>query len=176
MEEINPCTLTVCRHNKVHFINNCEVADIQVDECQFYQAWNTRQTPDSNLTFNPDWDMLEASQGALRECMGELSKYADLTKDIEGIIWVGECLDCKWKQTPIIVGGKSDTPCPKCNGGTGEIERPATLDEVVEMSWHMVEILQLLIPRQSKDEAGEGVKQAMEDALEINNGKLKINT
>ena len=128
---------------------------------------NHISTPDldkDKLEFNPDWDMLEASQEALKEHMRELNRLHDLTKDI---VWVGECIsEC---ERGIIKGRhpEDDVICYRCNG-IGTITRQATLEEILTVTKHLMNLADIT-------KRGYFTKpEHIETALTTNNGTLKI--
>jgi hypothetical protein len=85
------------------------------------------------------------------------------TKDIQ---WVGECPDCKGYSFPYdTYGGR--TTCIPCNG-TGQIVRPATFEEVVEVANNTLTALELFAGTGGKKE-----RDAANAALTINGGTLR---
>ena len=91
-----------------------------------------------------------------------------------GIVHESECGNCKWKQTPIIVGGESDKPCISCNG-TGTITRPATLEEVVEWVVLQMDNAQGLLNKVNRVTSSHrhGLKVRDKDLTELSNRQVE---
>lgn len=115
-------------------INNVKHWSYALTEEQRIEEYNKGMgTPEAikdKLGFNPEWDMLEASQESLLEHMRELNRLHDLTKDIE---WVEECDNRNCGEDGMIYNNLQNyyEPCPKCKGKK-TITRQATMGEVVE--------------------------------------------
>ena len=90
------------------------------------------------------------------------AKHSDLIKNIE---WVGECESCRGRGGE--VNFKHSNLCPKCNG-IGKITRPATIEEVLGNVPLMLDIMQVLYKELPN------IKATVEQALTINNGRLRI--